>query len=303
MLWQRLLFGALLIAGLAGLLVADHRFFSGDHLALPKGEGLIVVAVVALLVLAGAGEMARLLRAAGSNVSTGWAAFASVFIVLVPFIAHNEIGLGGVPEVTLTNELTIVALVVGLLGAAFFVGLRRMTAGAAAAIAGTLFIVLYLGLLGQMVVRLRMFSPDRPVLVVVYFVATVKICDIGAYFTGYAIGRHKLIPWLSPKKTIEGFLGGVAASILLAWALERWLGIFAAKPIFGMAPRQAWVLPVIFGATMAIIGQAGDLLESLLKRDAQAKDSAHVIPAFGGVLDILDSILLTAPFACVLLVE
>src|SRR5262249_6418668 len=121
-----------------------------------------------------------------------------------------------------------------------------------------------------------------------------------AYLTGRKWGRTKLIEWLSPKKTVEGFAGGILASMLVALAgtlVARGFGGNDARAVF-----PTWKTAIVFGFLMAVIGQAGDLLESLMKRDAQLKDSGSLVPEFGGALDILDSLLLTAPVAFWMLV-
>ena len=102
--------------------------------------------------------------------------------------------------------------------------------------------------------------------------------------TGHAIGRHKLIPWLSPGKTVEGFFGGLIFSGIVGAAITYFCHTFA------------WQQGLVAGVLLGAVGQVGDLLESLLKRDAGVKDSGHV-PGFGGVLDLLDSPLLAAPVA------
>jgi phosphatidate cytidylyltransferase len=123
------------------------------------------------------------------------------------------------------------------------------------------------------------------------FLTAVKCTDMVAYFVGSAVGRHKLIPWLSPGKSWEGLagglIGGAGAAMLAAWGL-------GAK---ALAIWQAAGLGVALGAA----GQFGDLCESLLKRSVQAKDSGSAVPQYGGVLDILDSPLLAAPVAWAIL--
>ncbi len=118
----------------------------------------------------------------------------------------------------------------------------------------------------------------------VLFAAT-WLCDSAAYFVGRAIGRHKLYPQASPNKTVEGALGGAigAASLLPMMAI---MGI--ARPTIA----DYFVLPGIVG----IAGQIGDLIESLMKRESGLKDSSHIIPGHGGILDRFDSLLLSAPF-------
>lgn len=121
------------------------------------------------------------------------------------------------------------------------------------------------------------------------FLATVKSCDIGAYFIGSAWGKRPLAPEVSPKKTWEGTLGGVGVSAVVAVLFALFSGIMSVKAAVG------------FGVIVAVAGQLGDLFESMLKRDAMLKDSASLVPEFGGVLDILDSPLAAAPLAWVLL--
>jgi len=123
----------------------------------------------------------------------------------------------------------------------------------------------------------------------------VKSADIGAYFTGVAIGRNKMCPWLSPGKTWEGFAGGVVLSAMVGYsaglisasdAAAR-AGIEAVDPI-----RCAWI-----AVLLGMIGTLGDLLESLLKRGAGMKDSGRLLPGMGGLYDVFDSLLLAGPLA------
>jgi phosphatidate cytidylyltransferase len=120
--------------------------------------------------------------------------------------------------------------------------------------------------------------------------------DIGAYAVGRSIGRRKLIPSVSPGKTVEGAVGGVAASVLVAWAYGRWI-LSAASLSFAPAP---WGL-LVAGAVVSAAAQIGDLVESLLKREAKVKDSSHLIPGHGGVLDRLDSLFFVLPLWYVLM--
>lgn len=121
--------------------------------------------------------------------------------------------------------------------------------------------------------------------------------DIGAYAVGRSIGRRKLIPTVSPGKTVEGSLGGLAASMLVAWLYARAVLHPAAHLDFRAAPWGA----LAFGALVSIAAQLGDLAESLLKRDAGVKDSSHLIPGHGGILDRMDSLLFVLPVAYVAL--
>jgi len=301
MLRHRLFFGALLIAALVGLFIADARVSASA--ALPRADGLIVTLIVAAIVVVGGIELTALLRGAGLAPRRAWPIAMCVALVLAPLAAHNRwLNLESAPA-TIDYQLTVGLLVAAFAGAFLFIGHRRRTERAAADLAATTFVVLYLGLFPAFLVRLRVESPDGSVWPLVYFVATAKACDIGAYFTGLAIGRTKLIPWLSPKKTYEGLTGGIGFSIgtafLIAHFMRESLGPFVVAD-----DGSLQVGPIVaFGAIMALLGQAGDLLESLIKRDAQAKDSAAAIPAFGGVLDLIDSLILSAPAACWMLLR
>jgi phosphatidate cytidylyltransferase len=119
--------------------------------------------------------------------------------------------------------------------------------------------------------------------------------DVGAYFAGRLLGRHKLMPSVSPAKTIEGSLGGILVSVIMCWAYVRVL--LAPKGQLGLAP---WSI-VFFGVAIAVAAQLGDLFESLLKREAKVKDSSDLLPGHGGFLDRVDSLLFVLPLATVLL--
>ncbi len=313
MLKHRLLFGAVLIAGLVGLFYADDALsdmaWSQDapgilqDIGMARCDGLLVAVVLVLLVALGTRELGVLFAAAGNAPLRCWPVLVNVVLVLIPFVAANGPAGEGDGLHAADTSWTMIALVVGFIGVAAFVAGRRRTDGAIAAIGASMFMIVYLGLLPQFIVRIRVFGPTGATWLLLYYLAAVKFCDIGAYFTGRAIGRTKLIAWLSPGKTIEGLFGGIAASVVFAVAIPMLVGSLAGpdSPTRGLFPDLG--AAALFGLMMAVVGQAGDLLESLIKRDAQVKDSAGVIPAFGGVLDILDSPLLTAPIAYAFLVH
>jgi phosphatidate cytidylyltransferase len=153
----------------------------------------------------------------------------------------------------------------------------------------TWFVIGYLGLLPCFFAQLRWISDDQVAnsvrLALAAFVP--KCCDIGAYFTGRLLGRHKMAPVLSPKKTWEGAIGGLALAALATVAINR-LG-----PIHVIKWGLAW--EIAFGLTVGLAGMLGDLAESLIKRDCQTKDASAVMPGFGGVLDVVDAIIYSAP--------
>ena len=127
---------------------------------------------------------------------------------------------------------------------------------------------------------------------VVGVIAIVKMCDTGAFFVGCNFGKRKLIPWISPAKTWEGLIGGLAiasiTAVLLASANNHWLTA---------EPRIPLVLAAFLGVLFGLLGQLGDLLMSVFKRDSGIKDASSVLPGLGGILDVLDSLLIVSPIA------
>ena len=164
-------------------------------------------------------------------------------------------------------------------------------------IGGTLFGVLYIGLLWNFLTKLMLFG--RPEIVegiympgrwlLLYGVFAAKFTDVGAYIVGCSIGRHKLIPRISPGKSWEGVFGGILVGTLagtaLVWSLQDTF-----VPL-GLTPLRA----IPLGIVLSICAITGDLTESLFKRAANVKDSGGFIPGMGGILDVLDSLLFTFP--------
>jgi phosphatidate cytidylyltransferase len=126
--------------------------------------------------------------------------------------------------------------------------------------------------------------------VVFFLFLATWACDTTAYFTGRAFGRTPLAPTLSPKKTREGAVAGLVAAAIAGWLAAGWLG-----------PQRSSGEGLAVGAILGVVGQAGDLFESLLKRSAGVKDSSTLIPGHGGVLDRFDSVLANAPVLLFLL--
>ena len=119
--------------------------------------------------------------------------------------------------------------------------------------------------------------------------------DIGAYFFGRAIGGKKLVPSVSPGKTVAGAVGGLVASMFVAYVYAHYVLVPVAQ--LGFLPRGA----LLFGALISVAAQTGDLFESLLKREGGVKDSSHIIPGHGGILDRFDSLIFVLPVAYLLL--
>ena len=132
-------------------------------------------------------------------------------------------------------------------------------------------------------------------------IAVTKSADAGAYFSGKSLGRNKLVPRLSPKKTWEGLLGGIVMATVVAYVCLRWLfpAVAGGANPPGTVASVSWLTGPIGGALLlgpllAIGGLVGDLAESLIKRDAGAKDSGDLLPGLGGVWDVTDSLIAAA---------
>ncbi|KLU05485.1 Phosphatidate cytidylyltransferase [Rhodopirellula islandica] len=157
------------------------------------------------------------------------------------------------------------------------------------------FVSLYIGLPMSLLFSIRGLGSDIStswgLAALLTMIAVTKSADAGAYFAGKALGRHKLIPRLSPGKTWEGAIGGVLMSTLVAMACFQWL--FPAMVAGSVAPASlpsiGWAL--ILGPALAITGMVGDLAESMFKRDCGAKDSGNWLPGLGGVWDVTDSLI------------
>ncbi len=150
-----------------------------------------------------------------------------------------------------------------------------------------IFGVLYVALLGGHIIALRVIESPVPKLaakLLTLFFVVVFAGDTAAYYTGRAIGRNKLAPRISPGKTVEGAIGGLAGNIVAALIAH-----------FTFFPELKIAHAVPLALSMGLLGIAGDLCESMLKRGAKAKDAGKIIPGHGGLLDRLDSMLFNAP--------
>jgi phosphatidate cytidylyltransferase len=161
-----------------------------------------------------------------------------------------------------------------------------------ATIAGTVLVVAYLGLLGTFTIQMRWLAGSyHGIVPLLYLFATAKGADTGAYSVGRLAGRHKLWPSLSPNKTIEGAVGGLVFSVAASLIVTIVARFLLAAPTLG------WGESLAFGVIVGIVAQLGDLMESMIKRDCERKDASSTVPGFGGVLDVLDSLLFAGPVA------
>ena len=151
----------------------------------------------------------------------------------------------------------------------------------------TLFGLMYVPWLLNFVQKINFFPGVEGKYFLLYFILVTKFSDMGAYAVGSLIGKHKMIPRISPGKTWEGFGGAIFLSTVSSLGFVHFLG----DKMFGMN----WVHAVILGIVLSSSAVVGDLIESLFKREAGVKDSGGFFPGIGGILDLLDSLLFNAP--------
>ncbi|MFH1369724.1 MAG: phosphatidate cytidylyltransferase [Planctomycetota bacterium] len=269
MLKSRLIFGTLMTLAFIGVVLLDG-WLDGSLTVSPDDDkgvrGTLVVILVALLMIPGLFELSKLAAAKGMKILLPISIPVSILLSvssywrLLPF-----------PYLP----------VIFIISCFLYQRIRYGVSGVFANCGAACFSVLYLGLLGGFIPAVRInFGPWH--LLMLVFV--VKCSDIGAYTFGRLFGKHKFSPVISPKKTWEGMAGAVIVAAIVAVAFAVSCDI------------MVWWLGVLFGACFAFIGQMGDLAESMLKRDAEKKDASNNVPGFGGILDVVDSILITAPF-------
>ncbi len=283
----RIIFGSVMISAVVALLVLDGWLESAADSPATSPLVALPTALVALLLAAKAFlELERMAAAAGAAIMRLSGLPATLAVATLPYW-WRLISRPGSPAAALAV----------LLIAAWAVFIEQMVRrhDAFARIGATLLAVTYLGVGTALILHVRVWL-GIPALAL--FLLVVKSTDIAAYFVGSACGRHKLFPALSPGKSWEGLAGGLAAgtgvAMLAAWLLAMLPG---GEPLEAMSVGAA----ALFGLAVAAAGQFADLCESLLKRSANVKDSGAAVPAFGGVLDIIDSPLLAAPLAVLLL--
>jgi phosphatidate cytidylyltransferase len=290
LLQHRLISAAIILAVLLTLLALDYR------LAIFPVAGLWLLPALLALSLLATGELLHLL-AARQLRPAAWPVYLGN--VLIPLGASSGVLWTIAGRSAARDRLGPLGWPLVLLAAAALAVIaaemhRFRRPGNAVVQAGLgVFALVYIGLLTSFLAHLRMHAGNEwGMLALVSVLAITKLADTGAYFFGRTFGRHKMTPVLSPGKTWEGAAGGAATACLASWLCFRFLG--------PLLVTRGYVEPalgrtVVYGLALALAGMHGDLVESLLKRDMQVKDSSTWLPGLGGVLDIIDSILVAAP--------
>ncbi|MBI3601899.1 MAG: phosphatidate cytidylyltransferase [Candidatus Omnitrophica bacterium] len=187
----------------------------------------------------------------------------------------------------LTKNWELLFIVIGLLIILFIQFARQDNRNAILGLSTTLFGVLYVSWFFSFLVKIRLMLPGLEGVELLGFILLVtKSGDIGALLIGTSIGKHPLLPKVSPNKSVEGTAGGIMVSALVAVMASSFLPSQIHFPLWQVA-----LMGMFFGS----LGQLGDLSESLIKRDCGVKDSGKILPGLGGILDMIDSILFSAP--------
>ncbi len=250
--------------------------------------GWVFAAALGAVAAIGAWEMLRMARAGGTEPLE---IPAIVLAAAIPLAVHASYL--GVFNVTLTAAvLVFLALLAAVIWA------RGVERKPLVSFSVTLAAIVYPSLVAYMYpLRYHEYAVGAlaGTILVMFPIAVTWATDTGAYAFGRMLGKHKMIPAVSPAKTIEGAVGGLLVAILGAWIYSH----FLLRPFaqLGLSPTGL----VIFGIAIGVVGQLGDLAESLLKRDAGVKDSSKLLPGHGGILDRFDSLLFVLPVAYLLL--
>lgn len=292
MLRHRLIFGTLLIIGLFGFVIFDN-WIDTTHLSPwlqetfnrkhpPRGLAMFLLCVLVVAPLS-AMEFSRIVKANNIATRTWLTSLAAIFGIVLSYSIPMQ------TETTTAIAIVATGMVLVFVASLLTFSQHKNVQGVVAAAGAVVFAMVYLGFMLGFFLALRRYHSAW---LIVGIIMVTKSCDSGAYFTGRAIGKHKMIPWLSPGKTWEGMAGGIVGAVIAGWLLAMasvWLPA-------GEERIPVW-LGIVAGVLFAIVGQLGDLTMSLFKRGAGIKDSSQILPGLGGVLDVMDSPLLVAPVA------
>lgn len=233
-------------------------------------------------------ELYQLLRRIGHVPYT----LTGLSIGLILLLGTWHLSLGGYtsPASFILTVLTVTVLILS-----FSLLFRPCKPGLPIPLLPTLFGILLVPFLLQFFIQIVLHYTQRGaeaqgLWVVFWFIAAAKFSDVGGLLVGKACGKHKLAPLISPNKTWEGALGGVAFSMGIGWSLCKTLSLYLPSS-FTEGKALGFALPI------SILAIVSDLVQSALKRQAQAKDSGCLIPGIGGAFDLCDSLILIAPLA------
>ena len=222
----------------------------------------------------------------------GWGITGGLLLMTATFF-HFYGAFGITDSPSRVNDFEVGFLILFVLGLCLRQFFSRSNTAGILAISTTLFGLMYVPWLLNFIQKINFFHFDNPLaqdagkFYVLYFIVVTKFSDTGAYAVGSLIGKHKMIPRISPGKTWEGFGGAILVATLASFLFYKLSG----DKLAGMTALHA----VILGIVLSISAVVGDLIESIFKREAGVKDSGKSFPGIGGILDLLDSLLFNAP--------
>ena len=229
-------------------------------------EPKLFLALICVVIMLGVRELTHAYRAGGIELPDLPLMIAALIILLASWF-------GGTQGLAVSTGLIFPVLMVLLLAISQKDFIKRSTSA--------IFAVFYLAVLGGFILLLA--NNDAGGKRILALVILISCNDTFAYFAGVLFGKHKLVPTISPKKSWEGLIGGLIAS-LIGGAL-----------VFHLAFETAWYVGCLIGAMTVVTATCGDLIESAIKRDLAIKDMSNLLPGHGGIMDRLDSALFTAP--------
>ncbi len=250
-----------------------------------------------LFTILGVAEVLDLLSAKNLRPAA-WSIYVGSVLVIAASLVPLFWRLGGESDLPISPLVQLgwpLAAFVIAVALAFIAEMARYhgPGGVIVNVALAVFTVAYVAVLMTFLNALRLYHDNGwGMAAVVSVIFVTKMSDTGAYTFGRLFGRHKMAPILSPKKTIEGGIGGLVTACFCSWLFFATLLPALAGP--DAQPPPLWAC-LVYGAVVAVAGTIGDLSESLLKRDMERKDSSRWMPGLGGILDVLDSLLLAAP--------
>jgi len=294
--WRKVAAGVAMAAGSAGAIVGDYYI----------GLDICFLIMVVVLTIKALSEFYAMCESRDTGPFRGFGIVAAVILVFLHWAAtpgtiewfmEGESISGQDMQRLFGEELVSFGLVIAVLGALWLQATKRDNDRTFESISSTLFGILYIWFLASFLVKLRHLGSDGMLGgegwnetgtgLLLSCVAVSKLADVGGYLFGRKFGRHKMIPRISPNKSWEGLFAGLALSVGAAYVL--W--------VVGLLPLGAGWTVAVYGLLVGGMGTLGDLAESLLKRGSGRKDTDDLVPGFGGVLDVIDSLLISAPVA------